>query len=681
MLKTIRDESNLDVTVVGVNPEEALASFGRNKYQLDIHNCMFEECELLPNSFDFIILDNVIEHFDNPRNSINKIHQLLKQEGRLFIATNNASEHHGLLSTNYPIDHTYTFSPNTLQALLESEGFHILLLETKGHTTYEGYHYPYQCCVAQKTVLPKVYDFKAHSDDAEAMIQNVQHYAEIYDADKNAINHTLPPDEYFYRRVLVAECFTEKDIDLSVHLCKMSGLAPIRITLRSLPDGSLKWDSCYPPDCFAAPPSDFADRKHFWEWLLSNSPRIDEGIAVRLRNADLQDDIIGSTYKNFMESKRDYTLVDFRQFTGARWEFIKNPSLEKLEMFDSQEQNYKSISEIGDNSVIWPDKKSYRYYLKENFQKYYARPQIIALDLSPACNKVCDKCQFHSPRSPYAAKIRNDQVMSVDLAKKILDEASTWPVKPIIGPTFSGEPLIYPHRREIFAYAKKLGFNLSMYTNGMTLDEEECRFLLEIDTDAITISMDAISEGTYNLLQAPGKLSQVQENVLTLLRLRGTRKKPNIGVHFVMEERNKEEFQKLLDYWGPKVDFVSRAIHQNQFSACQPSLPLFHPLGERQACWAAWTGLYIRWDGKISFCGFDIAADKAELNVKDQSIEEIWNSAEFWRWRDAQLNNDHTVLYCKACPDWSGIRDRKYVTDDWQVVRTPFTETYRWKHK
>jgi hypothetical protein len=85
----------------------------------------------------------------------------------------------------------------------------------------------------------------------------------------------------------------------------------------------------------------------------------------------------------------------------------------------------------------------------------------------------------------------------------------------------------------------------------------------------------------------------------------------------------------------------------------------------------------VRWDGHISFCGFDIWG-QTELNANEHSLKTLWNSPQFWIWRDAQLAGDRKILYCKACPDWSCQRriiiERE--EEDMQIIQSPITEYY-----
>jgi MoaA/NifB/PqqE/SkfB family radical SAM enzyme/SAM-dependent methyltransferase len=715
MLKVLRDESGFNIEVTGVNPEHSLVKFGKHEYGLDIRAGMFEEQNFPSGSFDLIILDNVLEHFDDPMQSVKDIHALLSERGKLFIATNNLDTPHGFLWQNFFPDHTVTFSPKTLKALLESQGFNIINQEMRGHITHEGYHYPYQYCMAEKTEYPSEYDFYQYAEDATEKILQVQKYIDHYfSTDRLAkkiyelnleeksgllvktkavaynllarltnssiefqiMNHTLPPEEFYYRRLLIAECTTEADLLQAFDQARESGLNPLVFIIRKNESGGILLQHYPAQFTTSSPPSVFSDRAEFIDWLFNNSPQIYECIFMHFNNADVPVDSLKRSYKIFRKKENDYYLVDYRPFTSAWWEFFRKDALDKIRTDKISE--YRAIEESTDvvKHVIWPQKKDYHYFLKEKFQNYFKTPKVLSLDLSPFCNKKCDKCQFHSSRSPFASTVRAGKFMPVDFAFKILDQAKDWSPQPTFAPTYSGEPFVYPHLHNVLKYAKKLNYSISITTNGLALNEQESRFLVNSGIDTLVFSVDAFNEETYSLLQPPGSLSKVKENIIRFLEMRGSSQKPLVGVHYVMEARNKHEFKDYLNFWGKKVDFVSTAIHQDQFAACQCSLPLWFSLGQRQACWSAWNNIYIRWNGDISFCGFDIESKSSKLNAHTRSLLDIWNSEEFWRWREAQLTNDRSILYCKACPDWSGLRTVRLKDKHWHISRTPLTETY-----
>lgn len=716
LLKVLRDESGMNLTVKGINPEQELANFGIKEYGLDIAPVMFEESIFPRNSFDLVILDNVIEHFAEPLTSLNNIWQLLAPHGRIFIATNNLDEPHGFLWQNFFLDHIVTFSPKTLTAALESQGFKILARDLSGHVTYEGYHYPYQYCVAEKTVKPKTYDFRANGEPADEKLCQMQQYVTQYggnnrlskrlyelglETKRNWVqkvrllayktlammssspafcmkNHTFPPEEFFSRRVLVSVCHAESDVSETLRLANGSEFAPVTVILMGNSNGKLSLRAC-PQSLLLQDRSSlrktFGGEEEFWTWFFRSVKPIKELVILRLNNADLKDDVLKRTYAHFSESGLEYCEAIFDQFAQAKWCFLRGSVFETLkETGNIDRENYDIKKK---HTILWPEKEDYQYYCREKFEKYFSMPQAVALDLSPQCNKRCDKCQFHSSRSRKSDGLKHAKAMPLELALRIIDEVATWAKKPSISPTYSGEPLLYPELYQVIEHAKKLSLPFAITTNGLLLTREKSRSLLDLGVDSFLISIDAFNEQTYQELQPPGILEEITANVLRLVELRGKNKKPTIGVHFVMEERNQREFQEYLDFWGQRVDYVSMAIHQDQFAACQLTLPPLIPLGRKQACWSAWTSLYVRSDGGISFCGFDIERRSSALSVYDRSLLDIWNSDEYWQWRQAHLDNDRSVLYCRACPDWAAnrtivVRDGKRL-----ITRSPFSEIYR----
>ncbi len=379
LLNVLGTESGLDLKLMGVNPEASYARFGSERYGLDIRVGMFERLNFEPESFDVVLLDNVIEHFESPRGAVSEINRLLAPGGRFFVATNNLAEPHGLLWQNFFRDHTVTFSPRTLTALLESQGFSVLDLNTDGHTTYDGYRYPYIHCMAQKAPRPKQYDFRANGDDAAFMVAQARAYVKAsYEKDGLAkrlyevsvqpnpgpiqrlkakmlrvrggisgqkltyvpAGHTLPPEEFFYRRVMVAFCTTPDDIALALELLRVANLNPLLFLY--IKDRSSKWYS------LASHPSgaetqallrQLAKPNEFLQWALRTYPRIDEFIFLRLHLAEVEADHLGRTHREFRDSGASVEVFQVEQppserpFSGsgvANWLMARGKAIDEL---------------------------------------------------------------------------------------------------------------------------------------------------------------------------------------------------------------------------------------------------------------------------------------------------------------------------------------------------------------
>jgi MoaA/NifB/PqqE/SkfB family radical SAM enzyme len=222
---------------------------------------------------------------------------------------------------------------------------------------------------------------------------------------------------------------------------------------------------------------------------------------------------------------------------------------------------------------------------------------------------------------------------------------------------------------------------------------------VESGIDHLSFSLDAGSVESYKWLTQSPNYEQVCRNLELLIETRNKRggKHLKITTHIIGLKEMAAEFKPFVKRWAPLVDNAYVRNYGNwagreETLIYEPattgngiphpyqlvSKP-YIPLGARMACWALWTQLYIRWNGDVSFCGFDIEGKTSGLNISDKPILDVWNSQEFWRFRTTQLENDHSVLYCKACPDWAGMRSFIFEDGNRTITRSPFTEVYRLK--
>lgn len=81
--------------------------------------------------------------------------------------------------------------------------------------------------------------------------------------------------------------------------------------------------------------------------------------------------------------------------------------------------------------------------------------------------------------------------MKTDAATRLLDEIA--PAHPLIQPNMYGEPLLIPNLRERLRDMKTRGIAIAFNTNGLTLDDDLAKFMVEIELDSISFSIDAAS--------------------------------------------------------------------------------------------------------------------------------------------------------------------------------------------
>ncbi len=80
------------------------------------------------NSFDFILLNQVLEHIPNPKKLIEDVYLLLKSGGLMVVSVPNANKSLNIIEKGpfQPLEHINCFTPNSLKKIVEKSNFTII---------------------------------------------------------------------------------------------------------------------------------------------------------------------------------------------------------------------------------------------------------------------------------------------------------------------------------------------------------------------------------------------------------------------------------------------------------------------------------------------------------------------------------------------------------------------------
>jgi len=124
--------------VYGIESSSWASEIARGKYGLNVTTGFIEGSEFSRNSFDIVTMVDVIEHFQEPGVSLQKIFRLLKKDGLICVVTPNiesfAAKIFGERWWHIRPGHFFYFSPQTIKTLFEMAGF-----ETIFSRTYKWY--------------------------------------------------------------------------------------------------------------------------------------------------------------------------------------------------------------------------------------------------------------------------------------------------------------------------------------------------------------------------------------------------------------------------------------------------------------------------------------------------------------------------------------------------------------
>jgi MoaA/NifB/PqqE/SkfB family radical SAM enzyme len=126
-----------------------------------------------------------------------------------------------------------------------------------------------------------------------------------------------------------------------------------------------------------------------------------------------------------------------------------------------------------------------------NLSKYFPfllktvkyEPTSIVISLTNRCNCRCIMCNYW--KFPPGNELTTEEVRGILKQAKDIG---------IIGCVlYGGEPLLRSDIFDIVSYAHKIGMNTKIITNGLLLDKDKIKLLLESGIDGISISIDATS--------------------------------------------------------------------------------------------------------------------------------------------------------------------------------------------
>ncbi len=135
--------ARLAFEVLGLEPSRWAADYARTRLRLEVTQGHLEEVDLPHGSFDVITLNDVIEHFTDPRSALSRSAALLRPGGFLYLVTPDI----GSLSARLMRGrwwglrpaHLFYFSRSTMTALLDQCGFDVVQMRSFGRIFTYGY--------------------------------------------------------------------------------------------------------------------------------------------------------------------------------------------------------------------------------------------------------------------------------------------------------------------------------------------------------------------------------------------------------------------------------------------------------------------------------------------------------------------------------------------------------------
>lgn len=158
---------------------------------------------------------------------------------------------------------------------------------------------------------------------------------------------------------------------------------------------------------------------------------------------------------------------------------------------------------------------------------------VVIWNLVRRCNLNCKHCYSTSADTDFKGELSTTEAIGV------LEQLKAARVPALI--LSGGEPLLRPDLYEIAAHAKRLGFHLSLSSNGTLLDTRHAARLLVAGFDYVGVSLDGMEATHDRFRRCPGAFRQALDG-LRVARQCGLR----VGVRMTLTEANADELPDVV---------------------------------------------------------------------------------------------------------------------------------------
>jgi radical SAM protein with 4Fe4S-binding SPASM domain len=299
----------------------------------------------------------------------------------------------------------------------------------------------------------------------------------------------------------------------------------------------------------------------------------------------------------------------------------------------------------------------YRYSLIS--QKAIVRHYPPALMIEPTniCNLRCPLCP-----SGNGSLSRARGMMPLGTFRDIIDQVADQIGMLILWN--QGESFLNPEFYSMLEYAaSKQLYTMSSTNASLPLDHAR---IIKSGLSRLIISMDGISEDTYNGYRVNGNYRLVLDNMQALARAKRELKSrtPLLVWQFIIMRHNEHEIaavrQKAKEIGVDKLEFKTVQIYSKddlKFLPTNHKLSRYQSRGEDfqlktkllNRCRRLWTQPVINWDGELSICCYDKDVSIPIGNIREHSFSELWHSPQMNHMRQAILNNRAAFEICRNC--------------------------------
>lgn len=294
-------------------------------------------------------------------------------------------------------------------------------------------------------------------------------------------------------------------------------------------------------------------------------------------------------------------------------------------------------------------------------------PLSLSVEPTTSCNLGCPECPsglkiFHRPTG---------QLHPEQFAKWLpqFQRHAIW-----VNFYFQGEPFLNKHIFSLIRQASDAKLYTCISTNGHFLNDSNVSSILKCGLKLLIISIDGITQTTYENYRVNGSLNTVLDGTRRLVAARNLTfgSKLKIVFQFLVTHPNEheiEEVKKIATEMGvDEIRFKTTQVYDykkgNRLIPKNEKYSRYVRLSDgsykvknslENHCWRMWSGAVITWNGQVVPCCFDKDAEHAMGNLNESSLIKIWNNNRYRKFRSSLFKSRSSHAICTNCSEGTKV--------------------------
>ena len=281
-------------------------------------------------------------------------------------------------------------------------------------------------------------------------------------------------------------------------------------------------------------------------------------------------------------------------------------------------------------------------------------------------------CQLHCPACPVGMgkgerlKVKGERFISREVWKRVLSETAQY--AHTMQFYFQGEPLLHPDLPQMIAQAHEAGLYTIVSTNAQAMTPELAEQLVLSGLDRIIISMDGLTEESYNAYRIGGSLEKTKAALRWLREAKNlspltSHRSPLIELQCLRLRTNEHEWEQFRrDYKALGADrLVFKTAQLYDYADGHPLMPTeprysryvkgadgtYHRRALSKGCFRVWSGVVVTTTGEVLPCCYDKAHSHAYGNIMKTPLAQLFASDKAKAFRQAAFAQ--TPKICQEC--------------------------------